>query len=329
VEKLQASDTINYQDIEKIDNKLMPNFEYTNDSDSISQFTEFTISSPKESLGKVILITGGTGTMGHALTNKLRKTAQAIRIFSRDEYKQKKMSMIFPEARYFVGDVRDKQRLNLACEGVDYIIHCAALKHIDTALYNPFEIVKTNILGTQNVIDCAMNNNAEKVVLVSTDKACEPINLYGSSKLCAEKMIESANNYRGSRRTEFKYVRYGNVFGSRGSVVEIWKHQNPIIVNGHMTRFHITLPQAVALVEKALSPECQAVRVLPDKLPAYRLQDLADAYCHVTGKSQKEQTVKDVNEKKHEKLNTNWCSEDAEMLTPEELQKLVENYIHN
>ena len=192
-------------------------------------------------VNKKILITGGTGSLGQALTARLLP-ANTVRIFSRDEFKQKDMSIKYPDCKFLIGDIRDKERLDMACEDIDYIIHCAALKHVDTAYYNPFEMVKTNIHGSQNVIDCALNHNVEKVILISTDKACEPINLYGASKLCAEKMFESANNYKGKHRTEFKYVRYGNVFGSRGSVIDVWGKQERIFVRGFgATRFHILI----------------------------------------------------------------------------------------
>ena len=265
--------------------------------------------------------------MGHALAKKFLNDGHTVRIFSRDEFKQKEMKYEIPGCRFLIGDVRDRDRLDFACEGVDYIIHCAALKHIDTAEYNPFEIIKTNILGTQNVIDCAMKHNVEQMVLVSTDKAVEPINLYGASKLCAEKMIESANNYKGARKTHFSFVRYGNVWGSRGSVIDIWKHQNPIWLTGaKSTRFHLDIERAVNLVCMALNVE--AIWVIPDDLRSYNVKDLAVAYSNVTGKEIKT-TTKPDNEKTHEKLDEDLTSDRAKKITVPELEKMVETYLFN
>jgi len=278
---------------------------------------------------KTILITGGTGTLGHALAEEFLRNGYTVRIFSRDEFKQKKMSLIFPECHYFIGDVRDKERLDLACENVDYIIHCAALKHIATAQYNPFEIIKTNIIGTQNVIDCAMKHSVEGVVLVSTDKAVEPINLYGASKLCAEKMMESANNYKGNRKTQFKFVRYGNVWGSRGSVIDVWREQNPIWLRGkESTRFHLMIDEAVLLVQMAMDPDVKMMKIIPGNLKAYNVHDLAIAYSNVTGKEMRT-TIKPEDEKTHEKLDDDLTSDRATKITVPELEKLVESYLFN
>ncbi len=277
-------------------------------------------------LGKKILITGGTGSLGHALTDRLLPD-NTIRIFSRDELKQKEMSIQYPDCKFLIGDVRDKERLDMSCEDIDYIIHCAALKHIDTAYYNPFEMIKTNIMGTQNVIDCALKNNVDTVVFISTDKAVEPINLYGATKLCGEKMFESARNYKGKRKTEFKYVRYGNVFGSRGSVIDVWGQQDRICVRGsNVTRFHLMLNEAVDLVLKALNPKTKNINIIPYDLPAYDLMDLGKAYCNVTGKEMSYAPT-DSDEKEAEKLSVDCASDKAKRLTIYELESLIKNYI--
>jgi len=161
---------------------------------------------------KRVLITGGTGTLGHALTERFLEKGYTVKIFSRDEFKQGQMKLKYSQCKFYIGDVRDRGRLSMACKNVDYIIHTAALKHIDTGYYNPFEMIKTNIIGTQNVIDCALENDVESVVFISSDKAVEPINLYGATKLCGEKMIESANNYRGDNKTDFKlYLKLSGI----------------------------------------------------------------------------------------------------------------------
>ena len=178
---------------------------------------------------KSILVTGGTGSFGkHFIKYLLKKKYpfKKIIIFSRDELKQHEMSQSsdfnekkFNKLRYFIGDVRDKDRLNWATKEVDYIIHSAALKQVPTGEYNPFEVIKTNIVGSQNVVESAINNNVEKVISLSTDKAVSPINLYGASKLCADKLFISSNNIKGKKKISFSVVRYGNVMGSRGSVL--------------------------------------------------------------------------------------------------------------
>jgi FlaA1/EpsC-like NDP-sugar epimerase len=210
---------------------------------------------------KTILITGGTGSFGKECLVFFLTSFPLIKkiiIFSRDEFKQSIMmseinKKYLDKVRFFLGDVRDKDRLNMAFKEVDIIIHAAALKQVPTAEYNPFEFIKTNILGAQNIIECALNNNVKKVVALSTDKACNPINLYGATKLCSDKLFVSANNIRGSKNIIFSVVRYGNVFGSRGSIVpyirECLINKKEInVTDKSMTRFNITLIESVKLV---------------------------------------------------------------------------------
>ena len=177
---------------------------------------------------KIILITGGTGSFGKEITKELLKySPKKILIFSRDEFKQYEMQKEFEKnnksLRFFIGDVRDAKRLEMATYEVDYVIHAAALKQVDAAEYNPFEVIKTNINGAQNVIDACLKNNVKKVIALSTDKAVNPINLYGATKLASDKLFTSANNLTGKKLTRFSVVRYGNVLGSRGSVVPLFK----------------------------------------------------------------------------------------------------------
>jgi UDP-N-acetylglucosamine 4,6-dehydratase (inverting) len=195
------------------------------------------------------------------------------------------MSQSFPESkfrmmRYFIGDVRDKERLSRACEGVDIIVHAAALKQVPAAEYNPFEAIKTNVLGAQNVIEAAMDHQVQKVVALSTDKAAAPINLYGATKLCSDKLFVSANNFKGKRDLKFSVVRYGNVMGSRGSVIPFFlkKRQDGIlpITDPEMTRFNITLEQGVELVFHALGCMWGGEIFVP-KIPSYRITDVAEA----------------------------------------------------
>lgn len=213
---------------------------------------------------KRILVTGGTGSFGRRFVeNLLRRYPNIPRlvIYSRDELKQYEMAQAFPKEKYpgirfFIGDIRDAQRLKRACERIDIIVHAAALKHVPIAEYNPFECISTNILGAENVINAALDTQVEKVVALSTDKAAAPLNLYGATKLCSDKLFISANNIKGARNLKFSVVRYGNVFGSRGSVVPFFlgeRHKGVIpITNEAMTRFNITLDEGVDLVEFAI-----------------------------------------------------------------------------
>ncbi len=233
---------------------------------------------------KVILITGGTGSFGKACTKLLLEnySPKTVRIYSRDELKQSDMRQEFtddPRLRFFIGDVRDLNRLKRACEDVDIIIHAAALKQVPSCEYNPIEAIRTNVDGAVNVIDVALDNNVKRVVALSTDKAVNPINLYGATKLCAEKLFVNANNYRGEKReTIFSIVRYGNVMASRGSVIPLFYKQKEYgeltITDLAMTRFWITLPQAVDLVLRSIDLMREGKILIP-KLPSMRISDLA------------------------------------------------------
>jgi UDP-N-acetylglucosamine 4,6-dehydratase/5-epimerase len=235
--------------------------------------------------GTRILITGGTGSLGRKLTRLIlaRSKAAAVAVFSRDEYKQFQMEQEFsPEERrrlrFFLGDVRDVERLKRAMERVDYVIHAAALKQVPAAEYNPFEFVQTNIMGAENVINAAIDQNVRHVVALSTDKAANPINLYGATKLCSDKLFVCGNSYSGIKRTRFSVVRYGNVVGSRGSVVPFFLQKRGEgvlpITDPRMTRFWITLEQGAALVLNALR-EMKGGEIWVPRIPSMRITDLA------------------------------------------------------
>ena len=236
---------------------------------------------------KTILITGGTGSFGKKMVQVILEEykPEKLIIFSRDELKQFEMSQRwsmknYPCIRYFLGDVRDKERLNRAFYGVDYVIHAAALKQVPAAEYNPEEFIKTNIIGGMNVIDAALMNGVKKVVALSTDKACNPINLYGATKLCADKLFVAANVYGVRDKTTFSVVRYGNVVGSRGSVVPFFKERKETgilpITDLRMTRFWITLDQSVHFVLKILELASGGEIFVP-KIPSMSIVDLARA----------------------------------------------------
>ncbi|MCA9409523.1 MAG: UDP-N-acetylglucosamine 4,6-dehydratase (inverting) [Candidatus Omnitrophica bacterium] len=235
---------------------------------------------------KVILITGGTGSFGQKMTATILKNykPEKLIIFSRDEMKQFEMKQRFNQEciRYFIGDVRDSKRLHRAFAGVDYIFHAAALKIVPTAEYDPFEAVKTNILGAENIVNAAIDNKVKKIVALSTDKACNPVNLYGATKLCAEKLFIAANNYSGRAGTQFSVVRYGNVFGSRGSVIPFFRECNKTgevpITDNRMTRFWITLSQGCQIVLNALK-EMNGGEIFIPKLPSMKITDLAKVIC--------------------------------------------------
>jgi UDP-N-acetylglucosamine 4,6-dehydratase/5-epimerase len=234
------------------------------------------------------LITGGTGSFGKAFVKKLiqqNKRISRLIIFSRDELKQYEMSKLYPADKYpfmrfFLGDIRDKNRLLSATEDVETIVHAAALKQVPATEYNPFEAIKTNIIGANNLIEAALENNIKNVLALSTDKACSPINLYGATKLCSDKLFISANNIKGNRNIKFSVVRYGNVFGSRGSVIPFFlqnKNKGSLpITDINMTRFNITLEYAVDIVLWSLK-NLSGGELLVPKLPSYRLIDLAKA----------------------------------------------------
>ena len=236
---------------------------------------------------KTILITGGTGSFGQKFTEVcIRKhKPKKIIIFSRGEFNQYEMQKKFPgnkvtQLRYFIGDVRDLRRLKLALQDVDYVVHAAALKHVPIAEYNPFEVVKTNIMGGQNVIDASLDTNVKKVIALSTDKAAAPINLYGASKLTSDKLFISANNFKGKSNIKFSVARYGNVTGSRGSVIPYFlecKNKGYIpITDREMTRFNITLDEGVNFVIKCLKIMWGGELFVP-KIPSYKITDLAKA----------------------------------------------------
>ena len=237
---------------------------------------------------KVILITGGTGSFGKKCTEIILKryNPKKLIIFSRDELKQFEMSTTFPMGkypmRYFIGDVRDKERLYRAFQGVDYIIHAAALKQVPTLEYNPFEAVKTNIIGAQNIINVAIDQGVKKVIAMSTDKAANPINFYGATKLCSDKLFIAGNSYTKRDGTIFSVVRYGNVVGSRGSVIPLFLKEREKgvlpITDARMTRFWITLEQGINFVLDCMERMVGGELFVP-KIPSMNLMNLAKAIC--------------------------------------------------
>jgi UDP-N-acetylglucosamine 4,6-dehydratase (inverting) len=237
---------------------------------------------------KSVLITGGTGSFGKMFVKTILRDYPGVKrlvVYSRDELKQFEMSQVYsevryPQMRYFIGDVRDGARLKRACEGIDVIIHAAALKQVPTAEYNPDECIKTNIGGAQNIIDAALATNVKIVVALSTDKAAAPINLYGATKLCSDKLFIAANNIKGARDLRFSVVRYGNVMGSRGSVIPFFmnKRKDGVIPITHkdMTRFNISLEDGVAMVMYAIGNAIGGEIFVP-KIPSYKIEVLARA----------------------------------------------------
>ncbi len=260
--------------------------------------------------GKKVLITGGTGSLGTALTKRLIKlNVDAIRIYSRDEWKQVQMKSQINDdrLRYLIGDVRDKERLSRALENIDIVIHAAALKQMPVAEYNPFEAVKTNVMGTQNLIESCLDNNVETVLAIGTDKAVSPLNTYGATKLLMERLFVSANFYKGNHKIKFECVRYGNVMGSRGSVIPIFKNQiksgkDITVTDPNMTRFNITMNDALDLIFRALK-NGKGGEVFVPKLKAYTVGDIKDAIMEVL-KSKNETKVISARpgEKIHESL---------------------------
>ena len=238
--------------------------------------------------GQSILITGGTGSFGKHLVKTLLTKFPDIKkviVYSRDELKQYEMmqtysELEYPAIRYFIGDVRDARRLNRACEGMDIIVHAAALKQVPAAEYNPMECIKTNVIGAENVINAALDNGIRKVVALSTDKAAAPINLYGATKLCADKLFVAANNMRGSRDISFSVVRYGNVLGSRGSVIPFFlkkKNEGVLpITHPEMTRFNISLDSCIDMVLYAIENSIGGEIFVP-KIPSIKITDVATA----------------------------------------------------
>lgn len=272
-----------------------------------------------------ILITGGTGSFGKQCVRTIleRYRPKKIIVYSRDELKQYEMAQEFtsPVMRYFIGDVRDSDRLKLAMRGVDYVIHAAALKQVPAAEYNPMECIKTNIHGANNVIDAALANEVKKVIALSTDKAANPINLYGATKLASDKLFVAANNIAGDRPTRFSVVRYGNVVGSRGSVVPFFQKlvrdgaTEVPITDPRMTRFWITLGQGVDLVLKSFERMCGGEIYVP-KIPSMRILDLAEALAPGL-------PTKKVGIRPGEKLHEIMCPEDEYHLIIEFLDHYV------
>jgi len=235
-------------------------------------------------VNKTILITGGTGSFGKKFVEIALRyhKPKVIRIYSRDELKQSEMAKEFPRSRgvrYFIGDVRDKERLNRAMKGVDIVIHAAALKQVPSCEYNPLETIKTNIIGTANVIEAAIDNDVERAIFVSTDKAVNPVNLYGATKLCAERLFIQGNSYVGEKGTKLSCTRYGNVLGSRGSVVPIFLEQKKqgviTITDKEMTRFWITLEEGVNFVIDCLK-RMKGGEIFIPKVPSMKIVDLAE-----------------------------------------------------
>lgn len=238
--------------------------------------------------GSHILVTGGTGSFGKKFVETVLRECpeiERIAVFSRDELKQFEMAQElsesrFPQIRYFIGDVRDLPRLQRAMEGIDTVVHAAALKQVPAAEYNPFECIKTNVLGAQNVIDAALSQGVKRVVALSTDKAAAPINLYGATKLCSDKLFTASNNYKGWRDYRASVVRYGNVMGSRGSVIPFFRKRRETgslpITDERMTRFNITLTEGVNMVINALAAMWGGEIFVP-KIPSYRILDVAEA----------------------------------------------------
>lgn len=271
---------------------------------------------------KKILITGGTGSLGKELTRRLlNENVDTIRIFSRDEWKQIEMEKEFAndKLRFFIGDVRDKERLLLAVQNVDIVIHTAALKQVPTAEYNPFEAIKTNVIGSQNLIECCLVHNVDKILAIGTDKAVSPLNTYGASKMLMERLFISANNYKGNKRSKFFCVRYGNVLGSRGSLLpvllsQIKQNSALTITSPEMTRFSITMNEAIDLIFRAFN-KTNGGEIFVPRIKAYRVQDIKDAIVNLTGYKNKEKRIPvRQGEKFHEML-----------INSEELRNTFEN----
>jgi len=263
---------------------------------------------------KSILITGGTGSFGQKFTEVILKrynNVKKIVVYSRDEFKQFEMNKKFSlldknkKLRFFLGDIRDSKRLEIALNGIDYVIHAAAIKQVDTSEYNPIEYIKTNIIGAQNIVEaCAQNKNVKKIIALSTDKASSPINLYGATKLCSDKLFIAANNFTGSNK--FTVIRYGNVAGSRGSVIPYFLNQSKkkliTITDKEMTRFNITIEESVDLVIWSIYNSTGGEIIIP-KLKSYKILDLAKAICNNC-------RIKFIGKRAGEKLNEEMIATD-------------------
>ncbi|MBI2612548.1 polysaccharide biosynthesis protein [Candidatus Kaiserbacteria bacterium] len=268
--------------------------------------------------GKIVIVTGGTGSIGSEIVRQLLKTkAKQIRIYSRDEHKQHELKNELPEdkrLRYLIGDIRDKERTDLAFQGVDICFHAAALKHVPVCEYNPFEAVKTNIVGTQNIIEVALRNDLEKVLAISTDKAADPGSVLGASKLMMERLMTAANATVGPHRTRFASVRFGNVLGSRGSVIELWEKQiredkAVTVTDAKATRFFMELSEAVELVFRALE-HMQGGEIFVLKMkPSKRVIDVAKEFIRKHGKG-KRMSIKMIGLRAGEKLHETLMTED-------------------
>jgi UDP-N-acetylglucosamine 4,6-dehydratase/UDP-glucose 4-epimerase len=259
---------------------------------------------------KKILVTGGTGSLGIALTTKLLKTnAETIRIFSRDELKQSQMESHFHDERlrFLIGDVRDKERLENAVEGIDIVVHTAALKQVPVIEYNPFEAIKTNVQGSQNLVEACLNKNVGFALAIGTDKAVSPFNTYGATKLLMERLFVSANYYKGERKTKFACVRYGNVLGSRGSIIpkfieQIISGDKITITDPNMTRFNITIDQALDLIFRVIKNTVGGDIHIP-KLDAYKVGDVKDVLLDLMDcKNEEKRIPVRIGEKYHEIL---------------------------
>ncbi len=279
---------------------------------------------------KNIIVTGGTGSIGSEIVRRvLEYDPKVVRILSRDETKQFEFEQELgniENIRFLIGDIRDKDRLKRAFEGIDIVFHAAAMKHVPACEYNPFEAVQTNVIGTQNVIDAALENEVEKVIAISTDKAASPINTMGATKLLAEKLIIDANYYKGRRKTVFSCVRFGNVIGSRGSVIPLFEKQiqrgGPVtITDPKMTRFMMTIPQAVDLVFKA-TKIARGGEIFIFKMPVVRLKDLAETmiekFAPDYGYKKENISIKIIGARKGEKMH-------EKLMLEEEAQFAYEN----
>lgn len=299
---------------------------------------------------KTLLVTGGTGSFGNAFVDYLlfrMIKAKKVIVFSRDEYKQHIMDDRIKKTyrfsntpprktpkhyrdnpmRFFLGDVRDLPRLTRALSGVDIVIHAAALKHVSTGEYDPQEMVKTNVIGTQNVIDAAIDNNVDKIILLSSDKAVDPLNLYGATKMVAERLFLTANSYVGAGDSKFSVVRYGNVWSSRGGVIDLWNKQAPegeiFITTPYATRFIITLDQTVKFIIECIDKMKGLEVFIPPKLPSVEMLDVAQVYAKIYNCKITTIPIR-TGEKIHEKLEDGYTSGRARKLSLKEIEELIQ-----
>lgn len=294
-----------------------------------------------EYYGKKILIIGGSGTIGNHLVRRLLlEEPQVIRIFSRDEHKQYEMNIEFQKdanrLRYLIGDVRDLQRLTRAMEGIDYVFHLAAMKHVPSCEYNPFEAVQTNVIGTQNVIQAALENNVTKVLFTSTDKAISPTNTYGATKLTAERLISAAEFQKGSKGTIFSSVRFGNVMGSRGSVIPLFKKQilenrRITVTDSNMLRYMMTPSQAIELILQA-NNRAQGGEVFVLKMPVIRIGDLAEVMIDLVTKRYRidsEVEIRNIGLRPGEKRYEELMTFEEKLIAEEDLNMFIIPSVHN